>query len=136
MLLTSQQFAFDLWETVSGEPGRGLGVQEKVTGPSATSFEVNWEAAVPSLSTRPQSRPIGTGRGPQSSSSWFSFFSLFLGLHLQHVEVPRLGAESELQLPAYTTAITTQDPSHVCNLYHNSRQHQILNPLIEARGET
>ena len=27
----------------------------------------------------------------------------FLGLHLQHVEVPKLGAESELLLPAYTT---------------------------------
>ena len=30
-----------------------------------------------------------------------------LGTHLQHVEVPRLGAESELQLPAYVTARTT-----------------------------
>ena len=29
----------------------------------------------------------------------------FLGLRLQHMEVPRLGVESELQLLAYTTAM-------------------------------
>ena len=33
------------------------------------------------------------------------FFFFFLGLlHLRHMEVPRLGVESELQLPVYTTA--------------------------------
>ena len=32
------------------------------------------------------------------------FFFFFLGLHSQHVELPRLGVKSELQLPAYTTA--------------------------------
>ena len=32
------------------------------------------------------------------------------------MEVPRLGVELELQLPAYTTAIATQDPSHVWDL--------------------
>ena len=35
---------------------------------------------------------------------WFLFYFCFLGLHEQYVEVPRLGVESELQLPAYTTA--------------------------------
>ena len=34
----------------------------------------------------------------------FFFFLVFLGPHLWHVEVPKLGVESELQLPAYTTA--------------------------------
>ena len=34
-----------------------------------------------------------------------------LGPHLQHMEVPRLGVKSELQLPAYTTAIAMQDLS-------------------------
>ena len=29
---------------------------------------------------------------------------VFLGLHPWHMEVPRLGVKSELQLPAYTTA--------------------------------
>ena len=57
-------------------------------------------------------------------------------LHLQHMEIPRLGVESELPLPAYATATATQDPSHVCDLYHSSRQCQILNPLSEARGRT
>ena len=37
-------------------------------------------------------------------------------------EVPRLGIKSELQLSAYTTATVTQDPTHVCNLHHSSRQ--------------
>ena len=46
------------------------------------------------------------------------------------MDVPRLGVESELQLPAYTTATATLDPSLVCNLHHSSRQHQILNPLV------
>ena len=57
---------------------------------------------------------------------FFSFF-LFLGLHLWQMEVPRLGIESELQLPTYTTATARPDPSHIWDLY------QILNPLSEAR---
>ena len=64
-----------------------------------------------------------------------SFFS-FLGPYLRHVEVPRLGVESELQLPVYTTATATQDPSRVFDLHHSSRQYQILNPLSEARDRT
>ena len=50
----------------------------------------------------------------------------FLGLHLQHTEVPTLGVKLELQLPAYTTATATWDMSHVCDLHHSSWQHQIL----------
>ena len=46
----------------------------------------------------------------------------------RHMEIPRLGVESELQLPAYTTATAMPDPSHVC-----SGQHQILNPPSDAR---
>ena len=38
-----------------------------------------------------------------------SFFA-FLGLNLWHMEVPRLGVKSELQLLAYTTATATLDP--------------------------
>ena len=52
------------------------------------------------------------------------------------MEVPRLGVQSELQLPAYNTATATPDPSRVCDLRHSSRQHQILNPLSEARDGT
>ena len=60
------------------------------------------------------------------------FFFFFLGLYPWHMEVPRLGFKSELQLPAYTTA-RTQDPNHVCDLHHSSQQCQVLNPLSEAR---
>ena len=35
---------------------------------------------------------------------YFFFFFCFLGQHPRHVEVPRLGVESELQLLAYTAA--------------------------------
>ena len=34
------------------------------------------------------------------------FFFGFLGPHPQHMEVPRLGVESELQLQTYATATT------------------------------
>ena len=66
----------------------------------------------------------------------FYFFSCFLGPHLQHMEVPRLGLELELQLLAYTTAPAMQDLSLVCKLHHSSWQPWILNPLSEARGGT
>ena len=60
----------------------------------------------------------------------------FLGSHLRHMEISRLRVESEQQLPAFTTAIAMQDPSHVCGLHHSSRQCRILNPLKEARNRT
>ena len=43
-----------------------------------------------------------------------------------------------LELLAYATATATatQDPSLVCDLYPSSWQHQILNPLREARDRT
>ena len=63
-----------------------------------------------------------------------TLFCFVLGLLLQHMEVPRLGVESELQLPASTTA--TPDPSHVCSLHHSSRQRRMVNPLSEARDRT
>ena len=65
----------------------------------------------------------------------FYFVFCFLGPHLRHMEVCRLGVKLELQLPAYATATATatRDPSHVCDRYHSSQQYQILNPLSEAR---
>ena len=59
-----------------------------------------------------------------------------LGPHPWHMEVPRLGVKWELQLPAYTTATATQEPSHVCDLHCSSQQHQIFNPLSEVRDGT
>ena len=43
-------------------------------------------------------------------------FPFFLGLHPRHMEVPRLGGQLELQLPAYATVTATSDLSHVCDL--------------------
>ena len=43
-----------------------------------------------------------------------NFVVVFLGPHLRHVEVPRIGVELELQLPAYTTATEIRDPSELC----------------------
>ena len=65
------------------------------------------------------------------TSSWWSvlgffFWSfVFLGPHLWYVEAPKLGVKSELQLPVYTTAKATPDPSRVCDLHLSSRQRQL-----------
>ena len=74
---------------------------------------------------------------------WFLLFFIylflsfvFLGPHPRHIEVPRLGVQSELLLPAYTTATAAPDPSLVCDLHHSSLQCQILKPLREARDRT
>ena len=57
----------------------------------------------------------------------FSFLFLFVLCLFRaaqwHLEVPRLGVESELQLPAYTIATATATAMH------------ILNPLSEARNQ-
>ena len=60
----------------------------------------------------------------------------FLGLHPWLMEVPRLGVQLELQLPAYATVTAIPDLSHICNLHHSSWQHWILNLLSKARNET
>ena len=65
---------------------------------------------------------------------FFLFF--FLGLHPWRMEVPRPGVESELQLPSYTTATATRDPSRICDPHHSSQQHGILNSLSRARDRT
>ena len=64
-----------------------------------------------------------------------SFF-FFLGPHLWHMKVPRLGVELVLQLLAYTTATAIPDPSHIRDLYHSSPQLWFLNPLSKARDPT
>ena len=50
---------------------------------------------------------------------YFFFFFAILGPHLCHMEVPRLGVKSELQLPATATATATWDLSCVCDLHHS-----------------
>ena len=69
--------------------------------------------------------------------SQYLFFFCSLGPCLRHVEIPSLGDKLELQLPAYTTATATWDPSRFCNVHHSSQQRpQILNPLSDARDQT
>jgi len=42
---------------------------------------------------------------PSIMGLFVCLFSLFLGPHLRHVGVPRLGVESELQRPAYASNV-------------------------------
>ena len=46
------------------------------------------------------------------------------------MEVPRLGVESEVQLPAYTQGL-----SRFCDQHHCSQQRRIPNPQSKARGQ-
>ena len=86
---------------------------------------------------RPGIKPVMPSQPPEPLQlDSFFFFFCFLGLRPQHMEVPRLGVKSKLQLRAYATAIATQDPNHVCDLHHSLGQHQIFNPLNEARDGT
>ena len=55
--------------------------------------------------------------------------SFFLGLHLQHMKVPRLRAELELQLLAYTAAVRS-------DLQCSLQQCWSLNPLSKVRDGT
>ena len=52
-------------------------------------------------------------------SSSFIYLFLISGLHLWHMEVPRLGVESEPQLQASATATATSDSCHICDLHHS-----------------
>ena len=65
----------------------------------------------------------------QISVIFFFFFFCFLGPYPQHVEVPRLGVESDLQLPA-SHATATQDSSCDCDLHCSAWQRSILNHWV------
>ena len=52
------------------------------------------------------------------------------------MDVPRLGMEWELKLPAYTTAIATPDLRRSCDLHHHPWQRWIPNPLSKATDWT
>ena len=58
----------------------------------------------------------------------------FSGLHPWHMEVPRLGVESKLQLPAYTTATATG--IRAMSSTYTTAHSWILNPLSKARDQT
>ena len=63
------------------------------------------------------------------------FFLSFLGPRLLHMEVPRLGVELKLYLPAYTTARAIWDPSRNCKLHHSWWQRRLLYPWARPRIE-
>ena len=48
------------------------------------------------------------------------YICIFLGLHPQHIEVPRLGVYLELELLAYAIATEIPDASHIYDLHHSS----------------
>ena len=56
----------------------------------------------------------------------YLFILVFLGLHLWHVDVSRLGVTLNLLLPAYARVTGTRDPSYICDLQHSSRQCRCL----------
>ena len=60
-------------------------------------------------------------RGHSSKNGTFFFLSFFfLGPHLWHMEIPRLGVKSELQLPVCARATAARNLSQVCNLHHSN----------------
>ena len=87
--------------------------------------------------SQPGNNPVGWGHICRKfKGSRQIFFFVFLGPHPRHMDVPRLGVESELQLPAYTTAIAARNLSCIFDLHHKSRPYHILNPLSRARDWT
>ena len=74
--------------------------------------------------------------GKWAALSFICLFISFLAPHPQHMEVPRLGVELELQLPAHTTATAAPDSRCICDLWCSLQQCWILNPLSEARNRT
>ena len=101
------------------ERGRGGGMEEEKEG---FGFELN-----AMISHRQWTRNFFMPK------IYLFFFS---GPHLQHMQVPRLGVESELKLLAYSTATAMQDPDCFFDLHHSSRQCQIPNLLSEANDGT
>ena len=75
-----------------------------------------------------------SGNKLQSCSVFLFMYVFFLlGPHLCYMEALGLGVESELQLPAYTSATTTPDPNCIWDLQCSLWQCQIFSPLSKAR---
>ena len=82
--------------------------------------------------------PRGSGEGVEWMEVWglvdANYYIFFLWPHQHLMEVPRLGVKSDLQLPAYATAKAMPDLS-ICDLHCSSQQHQVLNPLNQAKDQ-
>lgn len=55
---------------------------------------------------------------PLNNIHLYDFFFFFLQSDPQHMEVPWIGVESELQLKAHTTATAIPEMSHISDLCH------------------
>ena len=70
----------------------------------------------------------------------FFWFVCFLFFHyraaLTAYGSSQARVKSKLQLSACATPTAVWDPSHICDLHHSSWQHQIPDPLSEARDQT
>ena len=70
-------------------------------------------------------------------SHYYYFYFCFLGLHSRHMDVPRPGVESELQVPTYITATAQQQIQAASVTYttaHGSARSLIQ--LSKARDQT
>ena len=89
--------------------------------PPSPKLYIYWCSLLPLWSSLKCSL-LGYGPHFAPNKTFMLFFFFFLSSHLQHIEVPRLGVKLEQQLMAYTPATAMQDPSHICNSLHSSRQ--------------
>ena len=81
----------------SGRRSLSITVSQK---PRACAFRDRWTDPVPKSHCF----------GPKLHLNGFFFFLVFLGPSPQHMEVPRLGVKSELQLPPTPQLTATPDP--------------------------
>ena len=94
-----------------------LPVTVESAGLGFISSTLSHPSQCPQLSAGFQGPVVGL---PPDHLFFIFYFFAFLGLHPQHMEVPRLGVQSELQLPAYAPATATSDLSRVCDLHHTA----------------
>ena len=99
------------------------------------------ENLYPLISISPFLNPSASSNYHSTLLLWFLvlafiFFLLFFLLFFSFVSMSAPVAHGSSQArgqiravpEAYTTAMATSDPSHICNLCHNLQQCQILNP--------
>ena len=68
---------------------------------------------------------------PDSFSFFFSFLSFF-----RAAPSSCGSSQAKVQLLAFATATAMQNPNHIFDLHHSSRQCWILKPLSKARDQT
>ena len=78
--------------------------------PAFTEHNFCWDLETVSWGPFTVPRGLTVAVPGQPSLSLFFFFFCFLKPHPQHMEILKLGVESELQLPVYATAMAMRDP--------------------------